>query len=212
MMSLLLSGAVVAVVANASAEPPPTQPFESMDWVASMKTEPTKGLDLGHFRIEFEKTTLSDVRRAVAAGAVDQAGDAAEHSLWLCYTIANHRVPARIWVISDGEMGGDSHVVTGIIATRTKNASPTPNCPALPRKMQHIRFDSPIWLGSTDAQVVSDLGQPSHVEGAWRSFDFRTKVSDDGQCDGGYDMQNWLLTRSDNGSVAAIYAGQTTSC
>lgn len=212
MKRLLLIGVAAAFVANASAETPPIQPFESMDWTPSMKKAPTKGLDLGLIRIEFEKTTLGEVQQAVPEGAIDQAGDAAEHSLWLCYTLTNHRFPGRIWIISDGEMGGDTHVVTGITVTRTKNAHPTPHCPALPRKMQRTRFDVPIWLGSSDSDLTNTLGPPSHRAGAWRSYDFRTKVSDDGKCDGGYDMLNWFLTQSVNGSVASIYAGQVTSC
>jgi hypothetical protein len=128
-MSRLLLLSAIAVVAIARAELPPSLPFEWTDWAASMKKEPTKGLDLGNFRIEFEKTTLSDVQRAVAAGTVNQAGDAAERSLWLCYSIVKHRIPERVWIISDGEMGGDTHVVTGITATRTGTAPSAEDCP-----------------------------------------------------------------------------------
>jgi hypothetical protein len=197
---------------GARAEPPPSLPFTTVDWVASMPKAPTKGVSLGDFRIQFEATTLGEVQRAVSVGAVAQRGDAAEHALWLCYTVGDSGMPGRIWLISDGEMGGDAHVITGITVTRTADERPSPDCPALPSIMHQIHFDVPIWLGSEDAQIDAALGKPSHVQGAWKAYNFQTKARDDGQCDGGYDMLNWLFTKSKSGKIISIYAGQVTSC
>jgi hypothetical protein len=37
-----LFGVVVTFVAGVNGEPPPSLPFESVDWAASMKNEPTR--------------------------------------------------------------------------------------------------------------------------------------------------------------------------
>jgi hypothetical protein len=209
---ILAFGVLVAFVVGARAESPPNLPFTSVDWAATMKQEPTKGVTLGHFRIEFERTTLADAERAVSFGTVGQKGDAGEHALWLCYTVHSPAPPGKIWIISDGEMGGATHVVTGITVARSVNATPSADCPALPPAMQPVHFDAPIWLNSTDAQIEAALGRPSHVQGTWRAYDFQTKVRGDGHCEGGYDFLSWVFTNSDSGKVTSIFAGQVTSC
>ncbi len=208
----LLLGAVVAFAVPANAEPPPRLPFRSVDWAASMTKEPTKGVTLGDFRVDFEQTTLGDVRRVASVGTIAKKGDAGERALWLCYTVTGASTPARIWIISDGEMGGDTHVITGVTVARSVRDGPGPDCPALPATMQPIHFDAPIWLNSADAQVETALGRPSHVQGGWRAYDFQAKVRGDGHCADGYDLLNWLFTRSESGKVSSIYAGQVTSC
>jgi hypothetical protein len=132
-----------------------------------MTKPPVTGFALGGFGIQFEITTLNEVKRAVSLGRIDQQGDAAEHALWLCYTLGAPHAWERVWIISDGEMGGDTHVVTGVAAVRTPNSAPTRDCPELPSEMRSVHFDTAVWLDSTAAQVDKALGIPSHSAGGW---------------------------------------------
>src|SRR5437762_4518806 len=86
MKPLLLLSVVVTFAVSVNAEAPPSLPFESMDWPASMKKEPTKGIALVTFQVTFETTTLTDVRKAASAGTVAHTGDAGGSIYWLRYT------------------------------------------------------------------------------------------------------------------------------
>jgi hypothetical protein len=175
-----------------------------------MKSPPTKGITLGKLSVAFEKTTLADVRDAAAIGTIDHQGDASENTYWLCYCHTAADIAYRIWIASNGEMGGAEHFVTLIAAQRVSDAKPTKDCPSLPTKLQPISLDAPIWIGTTDRDVERALGTPSHRQGKWQQFDYRSKVP--GQCQGGYNMSNWLWTRIEHGRIGAIFAGQVTSC
>lgn len=200
-----------AAVAPSSTTPPPTQPFESITWPATRATEPTKGVTLGDFRVEFESTKLEDIRQKASRGAISHQGDAAGTVNWLCYTVRHGAMSDRIWITSS-EMGGPEGFITGVTATRTTTLIAVPSCPLLPEYLEPISIDVPVWLGANAQDFDKALGPPSHVEGAWRWYNFQTKVAGDGHCPDGYDYLNWLLTRSQEGRVIAIYAGQVTSC
>ncbi len=207
LLAIALSGFLLSVHA---ATPPPSSPFESMAWPASMMQPPTKGATLGALAIHFEKTTLDQVRHSVSSGTILHRGDAGDSQYWLCYTQVGGHDSGRVWLISDGEMGGQDHRVTMISAQQLASPLPTVDCPSLPTKLQPVSLDVPIWLGSTNAEVWDALGAPSHLDGEWQEFDFKRKIP--GECQGGYDFLNWLLIKSDKGHVKAILAGQVTSC
>ena len=210
MKRLLLFCAVVTFVSRVNAEPPPSLPFDSMDWPASMKKEPTKGITLGTFRVTFETTTLSDVKKAASAGAIAHTGDAGGSIYWLCYTTPYRNAVDRIWIISHGEMGGPEGRVTAFAGNRIDHGKATAECPLLPVKMQLSSLEAQVWLGASDAELQRHLGPPSHNDGAWKAYNFRTKVP--GDCEAGYDMLNWLFVKSARGQVTSIYAGEVTSC
>jgi hypothetical protein len=207
---LLLVGFLEIAAVAIAATPPPEQPFESRDWPATLSKAPSTGVTLGVLRIQFEQTTLDQVRRQALQGKVAHQGDAGNSIYWLCYTNKREHIAERIWLISNGEMGGRGHAVTSVIVSRVKLAAPTTDCPALPATMRPASFDSNAWLGSSDRALENAFGSPSHLKESWRSYDFQTKVQ--GSCDGGFDRMNWLLTKSQNGKVISIYAGQVTSC
>jgi hypothetical protein len=210
MKRTLLFFAVATFVSTVNAEPPPSLPFESMDWPASMKKEPTKGITLGTFRVTFETTTLSDVKKAASAGAIAHTGDAGGSIYWLCYTTPHRDAVDRVWIISHGEMGGPEGRVTAFAGSRIDHGKATADCPLLPVKMQPGSLDVNVWLGASDAELQRHLGPPSHNGGAWKAYNFQTKVP--GDCEGGYDMLNWLFVKSARGQVTSIYAGEVTSC
>jgi hypothetical protein len=206
-----LFGATLALATRPPAQSPPRQPFEFSDWPATMTREPSKGLTLGTFRIQYEATTLAEVQRAARAGSIEQQGDAAENILWLCYTSKHRGSRVRIWIVSSGEMGGDQHAVTEVAATALNKDDRRDDCPSLPATMQPASLDSSLWLGSSDAELDRMLGSPSRSDGAWRSFDFEADRATD--CGGqGSQLGNWLVTKSAHGYVVTIFAGQITSC
>ena len=88
---LLLFCALATVAAGG--EPPPREPFQAIDWAPTMTQEPTKGITLGTFRVQFETTALSDIRRAASVGQIAQTSpyNASESPLWLCYTNESRR-------------------------------------------------------------------------------------------------------------------------
>ena len=97
---LLLLGAVVTFVASVNAEPPPRLPFESVDWPASLKHEPSKGVTLGALRVTFETTTLSEVQKAASTGAIAYGGKGGDSMSWLCYSIRG----VTVWIGSGSSL------------------------------------------------------------------------------------------------------------
>ena len=211
MTSLLIAVSLWSAMGSVLADtPPPNTPSLAGNWPASMKTPPTRGVTLGKFSIGFEKTALADVLEAASRGFIAHQGDAGESIYWLCYTRVDTDISYRMWIVSDGEMGGGKHAVTMIAARRIADAKATEDCPLLPAKLQPVSLDVPIWIGTTDRDAERALGPPSHRQDMWRQFDYQGKVP--GQCDGGYDMSNWLWTKSEDAHINMIFAGQVTSC
>lgn len=198
-LGYLLLGAV-----SAGAEPP-HDPVGIIDRATPVNREPTKGLALGTFRIEFERTTLAEVTHAASSGTIAQRGDAAEHILWLCYTVKRPSAKERLWIISSGEMGGSDHAVTEISAQFVDASTSTVDCPYLPAEMQPHLLGIPVWLGSADSDLQTAL-VPSEPVRAWRSYRFVTDVG--GDCT----EMNWIGTKSAHGHIISIRAGQITSC
>ena len=212
-MRYLVALAHFAASAGAvAATPPPTQPFESIDSPPTLVRKATAGVYLGGLRILFEKTTLSQVRRAASVGAIAFHGDGAEAESWLCYTSHRRGLTERIWIISDAEMGTDRQLVTGVTAQIQSDSRVSGDCPALPAALQPLTLDRGVRLGISDRDLQGKLGAPSHLDGKWRYFEFQARVPGDGKCEGGYDLLNTLQTSSTNEHVTTLYAEQVTSC
>jgi len=190
-----------------AATPPPESPFPATTWTPVSKSKPATTVTLGSFELRFEETTLAMVIGAVGRGDVSHQGDAGDSIYWLCYTAPNE----RIWIIADGEMGGSGHAVTEVTAQRMERIQATDECPALPKSLQSISVAGQISLGSSERKALRILGQPSHRDGPWWSFDYQEKVP--GNCEpDGFDRMNWLLFKTEHGHIVTIHAGQVTSC
>ena len=135
----------------AATPPPHGPPWTVVDWPASLSEKPSTGISLGKLRIQFETTTLEQIRRTMHLGEIAHQGDAAESVSWLCYTIFDPGKPERIWITS-GEMGGNT-VVTGISAETPPHVTPMSDCPLLPKTFQPVSLDVPVWLGSSAAEL-----------------------------------------------------------
>jgi len=190
------SATVIAVT------PPPVKPIDQHPWQKPVEREtPTRGINMGPLRIQFEKTTLDEVRRAALVGEISQQGDAAENIYWLCYTNVQLGLTERIWVISNGEVGGFEHSVTEINAQLLPNGEATPDCPKLPPKLTPLSLDNNLWLNSTEDDLVKKLGIASHQTKSWRSYYYHNQKLDSG---------NWLWVQTGDGRVTSLSTGQET--
>ena len=206
----LLAFAAVSLTCFADT-PPPTQPFTAITWPKLSKNKPSTGLILGKYKVKYEETTLAMVIQATGLGKIEEQGQTAEHSLWVCYSIDKPNQSEIVWILSDGEMGGFDHAITGIGAKLIAPNENNHDCPVLPQSMQPVTFDNGIWLDERQSDVIKTLGIPSHQEKSWSSFNYEgTKT---GKCEpDGYDVMNWFLFDADNGLLKTIIAGQVTSC
>ncbi|MCX7173667.1 MAG: hypothetical protein NT159_07055 [Proteobacteria bacterium] len=175
-----------------------------------MNRKPSRAIKMGSFHVRFEKTTLDDVRKTVGIGDIAHQGDAGASINWVCYTNVNQARVERIWIISDGEMGGPERRVTGISAEILPNGIATTDCPALHAGMKPLVLDSGLWIGASGSFIDTRFGAPSYHQGPWISFDYQGKAK--GRCEGGFNVLNDLLLRLENGRVSFLHARQLTSC
>jgi hypothetical protein len=186
--TLLILGLLsITFCAEAAVPPPKVELSNEAAWAASMQGPPSAGLTLGAFTVQLEKTTLAQVMDMTAVGTIANQGDAGESTYWLCYTLPEAN--ERVWITSGGEMGGPEHKITHIIAQKLKSAQPSADCPSLPTRLRPVSLSNHLWLGSTNADVQKAL-----------------------KCEGGYDVTNWLWTKSTTDRVEMIDSGEITSC
>lgn len=225
-MSLSTRAAFVLLSVGASAADPPPEAPTAERAIAHMGS-PIGGARMGAWHLTFENSTLADVLQR-AAEPIKHRADAGESLYWVCYTIqspAADQSPAaeRVWILSDGEMGGPEHRVTGIIAKRLTAARSVPGCPALPPALLPIALDNGVWLGSTLEEAAAAVGGaaalagragadgPSQANPSWHTFRYAGKLPS-ASCSGGFDVTNEVSLQSEDGRVSALQAGQVTSC
>jgi hypothetical protein len=166
-----ISFAILIMISTVSSADtfPPELPLSSHSVKTTLKEKVTGGMLMGTFRVQFEKTTLDDIRKITSAGEISHQGDAGDSVYWLCYTNQNAKQIERIWIISDGEMGGLNHAVTHISAEVLLNGQATTDCPYLPKNLLPLSLDNNLWLNSSTRDVLK-TGAPSFQKEAWRSF------------------------------------------
>ncbi|MBS0378222.1 MAG: hypothetical protein JSS29_07040 [Proteobacteria bacterium] len=167
---------------------------------------------MGALKIQFERTTLPEVQRAIGLGSIRHRGDAGDSVNWLCYTAVAPGQNSRIWIEAHGEMGGPEEFITGIAVQAIMQDDHSPECPVLPKHYEPRSFDNGIWLGARSA-AVSRAFPAGLIRRGDRAFvGYQGKVVGDSKCDGGYDLLNSLFLTFKSGVVIAIHAGQVTSC
>lgn len=207
-----LLGMLIIASINAWAQtPPPAAPFDAINRKATTKQAPSMGMRMGTLAVQLEKTTLDDVLRAASVGEIAHRGEAGESAYWLCYTNQGKTQVERIWLVADGEMGSSQHYITKISAELRPNGRATADCPALPNSLMLLSLDNHLWLGASKTAATTQLGTPSFQKGAWRSYDFQTKVP--GNCQGaGFDFLASVFLHFQHGYVNSLQIGQITSC
>lgn len=208
-ISFIITAAVAGTVL--AALPPPETPFEDHSWKAVSNSKPTTGLKMGAFIVQFEKTTLAMVRKAVGRGEIAHQGDAGASIYWLCYTAHSKKQTERIWIVAHGEMGGSEHAVTRISSETVGTNESEEGCPVLPGSLSPVSFDNGLWLGAQKERALKILGRPSSQKDSWWVFDYVSKVP--GKCEpDGFDILNWFEFEIRNGQLDRIHSGQVTSC
>ena len=166
-------------------------------------------MHMGGFVIVWETTRLADVLNAIGVGTVQHGGDAGDSTYWICYASGGTR-PQRIWLISDGEMGGFEHAISQVIAEEQSDGATSQDCPQIPRAFLPVKLSNGLWLGAHEQTVVQATAVDSHSISPFHSIEYQTKVP--GNCEGGFDRIDWLDYKIDRGRIAVIWVGQATSC
>jgi hypothetical protein len=197
-----------AALASGATLPPPL-PFEDLDWSARVHRKPATGLTLGRLTVVFEKTPLSHVLQE-AGGVIAESGDAADHTLWLCYTMVDTKHSERIWLTSNGEMDGPAHAISGVIAQNVAEGSTT-DCPALPAALRPVSLSDGEWLGIPESRLVVRFGVQPGIRDRWHGYLYAGKRRGECKPDDS-DVLNSIEWTATGGVVDLIMAGQTTSC
>jgi hypothetical protein len=192
---------------------PPTSGVDAINWQSTQKTNPADGLKMGALAIELEETTLDQVRIAVGVGAIAFYGETSESEYYLCYTDTTPKHAARIWLASNGEMGGSEHVVTRVSALHLQKGIATADCPALPNKLKPMALNNGLWLNSRLSTIKAKLGHPSYTSNTFWSFNYDGKTQGPGNCQpSGYDVLGWLVINPHHGRIKNLHIGRVTSC
>jgi hypothetical protein len=172
---------------------------------STLKTDPIQQIHLGGLTAEFEKTTLVEIRNAIGYGVIDHAGDAGESQYWLCYSLKGQ----RIWLISNGEMGGSNHMLTRVAAVST--ASTTGSCPPMPAFLQPVSFLFGR-IGASKKSLLDVLGAPSGISNDKLIYQYAGKKPQ--QYKGGmeeFDVTAHIEVKIENDRITSLDASHITS-
>jgi hypothetical protein len=215
LMSRLLLSVVATLTAThfAWGQAMPVVPSSIQRVDATLDTVPAKGFSMGNFFVEFEKKTLDEIAGKLLHSTLQHRGDAGDSVYWLCYTIQRVGTSQRIWIISDGEMGGAEHSITGIHASNNRaGAAPTTDCPALPIKFLPVTLDNHLWLGSSLTDIRKALGAAPDATKGWWSFRYDGKTGEVVNSKSvTYDLTSSLEIKLSRGLVTAISVHQIIS-
>jgi hypothetical protein len=172
----------------------------------TLTTPPTSTVLLGSLKLEFERTTLTEIRKAVGVGEIGHRGDAGDSEYWLCYSISSRRRAERIW-ISSGELGGDEHVMDGFYVEPIQGTNKAlRQCPALPVRFRPVSLENSLWLGANTAQLQARFGEPSARIDGWLLYAYLGKVPANG-----LDQIATLSVRVSGGKVTGLSMRQVST-
>jgi len=190
--------------------PPPTVPHPSRPQKAVLQSSPLTGMTMGKLQLRFGETSLDDIRAAASAGAIAHQGDAGASIYWLCYSNLNS-ASERIWIVSDGEMGGNKHSVTDVIAQRLPGLHASEDCPSMPASLAPLKLDNGVWLDTPPATARKVLGAASSRAGHWVSYDYIGKVA--GDCAGApFDLTSSIMLKVVKRQIDSLRVTRMTSC
>jgi len=200
--------------AQAVAQSPPPAPARGKTLgITELRATPAGGISVGSFHVEFEATQLDDIANRISRQLMQHEGDAGESVYWLCYTFTEKTQKERLWFISDGEMGGANHLVTGVIAIRlSPTATKTTECRAPSMPVDKIAFDNGLWLGQSKQELRSKLGAEPQANRGWWSYRYSgtTPVQSGGRTTT-FDVTSQLDVELRDSRIAAIRASQIYS-
>jgi hypothetical protein len=157
------------------AKTPPPEPPTHVGYKGGTLNSPDMGASMGAMHIQFEKTRLRDIWETTLTGEVSHQGDAGDSESWLCFTARQSQQTERIWIVSDGEMGGTDQVVTALVAETIPKGAATKDCPMLPSKFTPIVFDNGVWLGQSSNELNRLLSGDILNRQSWGLWNFEGK-------------------------------------
>ena len=156
---MVFLGILIASVNGAAQSVPPPPSSDEITAPATLKVRPATQLTFGKESAQFEQTALSSVLSKVGIGSVEHRGDAGASVYWICYTAQLTDSAQRLWITSDGEMGGRG-------THHRLSAEETSAVPSCPRSVRNSRLDFSVALdkGPGSAPLVqtgAETGTPS---------------------------------------------------
>jgi hypothetical protein len=200
------SAAMAASCPSSAAEDNYPPEIPKIDGIRStLSAPPVKELRLGSLKVEFERTTLLDIVRALGIGTIRHRGDASESEYWLCFTAISRGTSQRIW-ISSGEIGGDGHFVESVIVTAISDKDTPSACPQLPAGFRRLSLSNAPWVGAREGDLQKLLGRPSLERDDWRFYSYNGKLPQ-----GDFDESALLGVQVKNGTVITLVASKITT-
>jgi hypothetical protein len=142
---------------SADFAPPPRFPLKVAP-TPTIKSTPASSIMLGSITVDFDKTTLYEAMKQIKAGKIQHEGDAGESAYWLCYSIRTPEGWEQLWLLSHGEMGGDEHVIHGVVANIPSSSPSLTSCPELTNNLRHVKLNNGLWLGAKSEEIKKKLG------------------------------------------------------
>jgi len=144
------------------------------------------------------ETTFAEVQKRFG-GQLARQGDGGESLAWLCYDLpAKH---LRVWLMA-GELYMGVGKVSGVTIWTVPSPANSPLCP-VPTGDQSAAIDG-IAPGQTWAKTEAQLGTPGLAKSGWAAYLHEAKV-------GGYDDDDSLTVKTDNGVVTHLQAWRTVT-
>lgn len=156
--------AVGATAANAQEDALFPGPFpDTVVAKADQQRPPVLRFRLGPVQGLLEKTTLGQLQRRLGGRIVRNNGDGAEGEYHLCYFLAAGGTPQVLRFLSNAEMGGTTHVITGI-ETQTVTGKPA-GCSNPAKQVRAFSMDHGLRIGPAMAGTAKAFGKPSAATG-----------------------------------------------
>ena len=171
---------------------------------ASVPKEMLAKLRVSTYDITLEETSMEDAAKRFG-GTIGSKGDAGDFLEWLCLHGTDAADDWVLWLES-GEIDG-GYVGSFQWQRIQSGAAFDARCAALP-SAGHVRLPVAVHLGSTEADVLKALGQPTLRSSERLIYLHEQDESIRGEP---YNSSNIVIVRVRNGRVWAIAVSKTTS-
>lgn len=125
------------------------------------------GLFIARLRIDFERTTLDEVRAQLGAGRVYESGDAGDFQRELCMVLGGS-VPATLVLLSS-EMGGEAGTVTGV--RLSAGLARSQRCSPVAASLEEVGLDGGLRLGMPLSEIRRHWGEGRALNGGEIMFE-----------------------------------------
>lgn len=116
-------------------------------------------------------------------------------------------------MLSHGEMGGDEHVIHGVVA-KVSSKKPSASCTELSDALRPVKLNNGLWLGA-QTEEIAKLGKPSLKQKQWLHYESERELVGDPQAkDYGTDKiyeRGRISVRAAKGKVVELWATKQTT-